>query len=119
MTDIPEIFKGFYPFPVLMYAFHYIPIVKPCHAWILLDIAELCHKLHFFRKWVPGNLYLLQIKFFRNGIYIKEFNTSVKKIAFNSKKSDGFNPQLVVNDEMEAWPGDDNPENSRNNGLLP
>lgn len=39
-------------------------------------------------------------------IYIKAFNTSVKKIAFNSKKSDGFNPQLVVNDEMEAWPGD-------------
>lgn len=42
----------------------------------------------------------------RSDIYIKAFNTSVKKIAFNSKKSDGFNPQLVVNDEIEAWPGD-------------
>lgn len=42
----------------------------------------------------------------RSDVYIKAFNTSVKKIAFNSKKSDGFNPQLVVNDEMEAWPGD-------------
>lgn len=42
----------------------------------------------------------------RSDIYIKAFNTSVKKIAFNSKKSDGFNPQLIVNDEMEAWPGD-------------
>ena len=42
----------------------------------------------------------------RSDIYIKAFNTRVKKIAFNSKKSDGFNPQLVVNDEMEAWPGD-------------
>lgn len=42
----------------------------------------------------------------RSDIYVKAFNTSVKKIAFNSKKSDGFNPQLVVNDEMEAWPGD-------------
>ena len=42
----------------------------------------------------------------RSDIYIKAFNTSVKKIAFNSKKSDGFIPQLVVNDEMEAWPGD-------------
>ena len=42
----------------------------------------------------------------RSDICIKAFNTSVKKIAFNSKKSDGFNPQLVVNDEMEAWPGD-------------
>jgi phage terminase large subunit-like protein len=42
----------------------------------------------------------------RSDIYVQEFNTSIKKIAFNSKKSDGFNPQMVVNDEMEAWPGD-------------
>ena len=42
----------------------------------------------------------------RSDIYVKEFNTSIKKIAFNSKKSDGFNPQMVVNDEVEAWPGD-------------
>ncbi len=41
----------------------------------------------------------------RSDIYIKDYNTSVKKIAFNSKKSDGFNPQMVVGDEMEAWPG--------------
>ena len=42
----------------------------------------------------------------RSDIYIKAFNTSVNKIDFNSKISDGLNPQLVVNDEMEAWPGD-------------
>ena len=42
----------------------------------------------------------------RSDIYIKEFNTTIKKIAFNSKKSDGFNPHFVLNDEMEAWPGD-------------
>lgn len=42
----------------------------------------------------------------RSDIYIKEFNTSVKKIAFNSKKSDGFNPHMVVNDEVEEWAGD-------------
>lgn len=41
----------------------------------------------------------------QSDIYIKEFNTSIKKIAFNSKKSDGFNPQMVVGDEMEAWQG--------------
>lgn len=41
----------------------------------------------------------------QSDIYIKEYNTSIKKIAFNSKKSDGFNPQMVVGDEMEAWPG--------------
>lgn len=32
----------------------------------------------------------------QSDIYIKEYNTSIKKIAFNSKKSDGFNPQMVA-----------------------
>ncbi len=42
----------------------------------------------------------------RSDIYIKQFNTSVKRLAFNSKKSDGFNPHLTVCDEIEAWPGE-------------
>lgn len=42
----------------------------------------------------------------RSDIYIAETNTSVKRLAFNSKKSDGFNPSLVVCDEVEAWPGE-------------
>jgi phage terminase len=42
----------------------------------------------------------------RSDIYIKEFNTSIKRLAFNSKKSDGFNPHLAVCDEIEAWPGE-------------
>lgn len=31
-------------------------------------------------------------------------NTTVKKIAFNEKKADGYNPMLVVADEMASWP---------------
>lgn len=42
----------------------------------------------------------------RSDIYIPELNTTIKKIAFNAKKADGFNPTMTVNDEMEAWPGD-------------
>lgn len=42
----------------------------------------------------------------RSDIYYEETNSFVKPIAFNAKKSDGFNPQLVVCDEMEAWSGD-------------
>lgn len=42
----------------------------------------------------------------RSDIYISEFNTSIRRLAFNSKKSDGFNPHLVVCDEIEAWPGE-------------
>lgn len=32
-------------------------------------------------------------------------NSTVKKIAFSAKKSDGFNPSLVVCDEVGAWEG--------------
>lgn len=42
----------------------------------------------------------------RSDIYIQQLNTSIKRLAFNSKKSDGFNPHLTVCDEMEAWPGE-------------
>lgn len=33
-------------------------------------------------------------------------NCTVKKIAFNSKSSDGFNPSLTICDEVAAWEGD-------------
>ena len=38
--------------------------------------------------------------------YVAETNSTVQKIAFNSKKSDGFNPSLTVCDEIAAWPGE-------------
>ena len=42
----------------------------------------------------------------RSDIYIAAFNASIKPIAFNAKKSDGYNPQLVINDEIASWRGD-------------
>ena len=42
----------------------------------------------------------------RSDIYIEDSNTVVKPLAFNAKKSDGFNPHLVVNDEVSSWRGD-------------
>ncbi|MCX4305402.1 MAG: terminase large subunit [Acetatifactor sp.] len=42
----------------------------------------------------------------RSDLYIDATNSYVKPIAFNAKKSDGFNPQLVVCDEIAAWSGD-------------
>lgn len=42
----------------------------------------------------------------RSDIYIADYNTVIKPIAFNAKKSDGFNPQLVICDELAAWSGD-------------
>lgn len=42
----------------------------------------------------------------KSDIYIPSTNTSVKKIAFSEKKSDGFNPHLTVCDEVAAWAGE-------------
>ena len=39
-------------------------------------------------------------------IIVPSTNTTIKRIAFSSKKSDGFNPHLTVADEIAAWPGD-------------
>ena len=39
-------------------------------------------------------------------LYIPGTNSMVKKIAFSSKKSDGFNPSLCICDEVAAWEGD-------------
>ena len=39
-------------------------------------------------------------------IYIDSTNTSIKKVPFSEKKSDGFNPHLTVCDEVAAWVGD-------------
>lgn len=33
-------------------------------------------------------------------------NSTVKKIAFSAKRSDGFNPSLCIADEVAAWEGD-------------
>lgn len=42
----------------------------------------------------------------KTDIYIAATNTSIKKIAFNQKKSDGFNPHCTICDEIAAWAGD-------------
>jgi phage terminase large subunit-like protein len=70
-----------------------------------LDQAELCFDA--FYQIVQSDDELNKItKKRRTDIYIQDFNTSVKKIAFNSKKSDGFNVYFCLNDEIEAWRGD-------------
>ena len=39
-------------------------------------------------------------------LYVLATNSTVKKIAFSAKKSDGFNPSLAICDEIAAWSGD-------------
>lgn len=47
-----------------------------------------------------------RIKPRKSDFYIEETNTSIKKIAFNAKKADGFNPHLTICDEIASWPAE-------------
>lgn len=42
----------------------------------------------------------------RSDIYLEDTNSSVKPLAFNAKKSDGFNPHMTVCDEIASWPAE-------------
>ena len=42
----------------------------------------------------------------RSDIYMESTNTAVKPLAFNAKKSDGFNPHMTVCDEIASWPAE-------------
>lgn len=42
----------------------------------------------------------------QSDLYIPATNSTVKKIAFAAKRSDGFNPSLCICDEIAAWEGD-------------
>ena len=39
-------------------------------------------------------------------LFIPATNSTVKKIAFSARKSDGFNPSIAICDEVAAWEGD-------------
>lgn len=39
-------------------------------------------------------------------LFIESTNSTVKKIAFSAKKSDGFNPNLCICDEVASWQGE-------------
>nr|DAU28098.1 MAG TPA: Large Terminase [Caudoviricetes sp.] len=42
----------------------------------------------------------------RSDIYLEATNSSIKPLAFNAKKSDGFNPHMTVCDEIASWPAE-------------
>jgi phage terminase large subunit-like protein len=42
----------------------------------------------------------------RSDVYLESTNTSVRPLAFNAKKSDGFNPHMTICDEIASWPAE-------------
>ena len=41
----------------------------------------------------------------KQDLFVDATNASIKKIAFNEKKADGYNPHLTTCDEGASWPG--------------
>lgn len=39
-------------------------------------------------------------------LYVSATNSTVKKLAYAAKRSDGFNPSMAILDEVAAWEGD-------------
>lgn len=42
----------------------------------------------------------------QSDLFVPATNSTVKKVAFNYKSSDGYNPSAVIADEVAAWAGD-------------
>lgn len=70
-----------------------------------LDQADLVY--NNFWQTIEQEQDLLDItKRRKSDYYVESTNSSVKKIAFNHKKSDGFNPSLTICDEVASWQGE-------------
>ena len=69
-----------------------------------LDQADLVYSAFQFSVSKEPSL-ARRIRPRKNDLYVDENNATVKKIAFNEKKADGYNPQLTVCDEGSSWPG--------------
>lgn len=70
-----------------------------------LDQAEIVYSSIW--QTISAEPELMQlVKRRKSDYYISSTNTVIKKVAFNAKKSDGFNPHGVICDEIASWPGD-------------
>lgn len=70
-----------------------------------LDQADLVYSAFKFNVDHEQTLTKLT-KSRKNDLFIASTNTSIKKIPFADRRSDGYNPMLFIADEIAAWPGD-------------
>lgn len=67
-------------------------------------LKEICSERNTHNEKVNDDSMLAKHR--QSDLCIQGTNSTVKKIAFSAKKSDGFNPSLCVCDEIAAWEGD-------------
>ena len=70
-----------------------------------LDQSDLCYSALEFNVHAEPELDEITHSTKYRGLVINETNTTIRKLAFTSKKSDGYNPMFYCADEVAAWPG--------------
>ena len=70
-----------------------------------LDQADLCFGAFEFNVNQEPDLARRTRSTKTRGLYIQETNTTIKKLPFSDRKSEGYNPMLYVGDEVASWPG--------------
>ena len=69
------------------------------------DLADLCYSALEYNVHAEPELEEITQSTKYRGLVIQETNTIIKKLAFSSKKSDGYSPMFYAADEGASWPG--------------
>lgn len=70
-----------------------------------IDQADLCYSALEYNVHAEPELESITKSTKYRGLVIQETNTIIKKLAFSSKRSDGYSPQFFAADECSSWPG--------------
>jgi len=68
------------------------------------ELKEKCSEKNSYHEKLHDDSELARHR--QTDLAVPATNSTVKKIAFSAKKSDGFNPSLCICDEVAAWEGD-------------
>ena len=68
------------------------------------ELKEFCNERDAHNTKVHDDAQLPKKR--RSDLSIAATNSTMKKVAFQAKTADGFNPSLCICDEIAAWPGD-------------
>ena len=70
-----------------------------------IEQADLCYSAFEFNVHAEPELDSITRSTKYRGLVIAETNTTIKKLAFSDRKSDGYNPMFFCADEVASWPG--------------
>ena len=70
-----------------------------------MEQADLCYSALEYNVHAEPELDAITRSTKYRGLMIQERNTFARKLAFSSKKSDGYSPMFYAADEGAAWPG--------------